>query len=125
MDSHLKAKVKTVTLKLAREEQERLRAAGTMIELEELVCEIGDEVTKQLLQLEMTERSDEAAEATTNACPDCGDCCSQAEPKQRQLTSLRGEIHYHEPSFYCPACRRSFFPDSRRNGTSISCDSHS
>jgi len=42
MDGRLKAKVKALTLELAREEQARLRGAGTMIELEELACEIGD-----------------------------------------------------------------------------------
>ena len=113
MDGRLKAKVKALTRELAREERMRLRAAGTMIELEELACEIGDELTNQLMSLEMSERSNEAAEVTTCECPDCGNCCGQGDPKSRQLTGLRGEVHYHEPAFYCPACRRSFFPGSR------------
>ena len=56
MDGRLKAKVKALTMELAHEEQARLRGAGTMIELEELACEIGDEFTSQLMSLEMADR---------------------------------------------------------------------
>jgi len=116
MDGRLKAKVLALTKELAREEQARLRAAGTMIELEELACEIGDEFTSQLMSLEMADRSNEAAEAATSECPDCGNPCGQGDGKSRRLTSLRGEVNYREPTFYCPACRRSFFPGSRPGG---------
>jgi len=116
MDGRLEAKVKTFVRELAREEQARLRAAGTMVELEELACEIGDEFTRQLMSLEMASRCDEAAEEVTWACPDCGNCCGQGNGKSRRLTGLRGEVKYHEPTFYCPACRRSFFPGSRPGG---------
>ena len=57
MDGRLQAKVKAMTMELAREEQARSRAAGTMVELEELACEIGDEFTNQLMSLEMADRS--------------------------------------------------------------------
>ena len=116
MDGRLKSKILAMSLELAREEQARLRAAGTMVELEELACEIGDEFTSQLMSLEMADRSNEAAEATTCQCPDCGDCCGQGDSKSRNLTGVRGEIRYHEPAFYCPACRRSFFPGSGPSG---------
>ena len=116
MDGRLKAKVTALSMGLAREEQARLRAAGTMIELEELACEIGDEITVQLIGLEMTKRAEEVAEATTRECPDCGHCCGQGDPKSRQLTGLRGEVSYREPTYHCPACRRSFFPGSRQRG---------
>ena len=116
MDGRLKAKVTALSMGLAREEQARLRAVGTMIELEELACEIGDEITVQLIGLEMTKRSDEVAEATTYECPDCGHCCGQGDPKSRRLTGLRGEVSYREPTYHCPACRRSFFPGSRQRG---------
>jgi uncharacterized protein with PIN domain len=112
-----------MSMELAREEQARLRAAGTMVELEELACEIGDEFTSQLMSLEMADRSNQAAEATTRKCPDCGEFCGQGDPKSRKLTGVRGEIHYHEPAFYCPACRRSFFPGSRRIGATSTRDS--
>jgi hypothetical protein len=116
MDGRLKSKVKAMVQELAREEQARLRAAGTMIELEELACEIGDEFTVQLMSLEMADRSNEAAEAETCECPDCGNCCGQGDPNSRTLASVRGEVSYREPVFDCPTCRRSFFPGSRQGG---------
>lgn len=118
MDGRLQAKVRAMTMELAREEQARLRAAGTMVELEELACEIGDEFTSQLMSLEMADRSNQAAEATTCECPDCGHCCGQGDPNSRKLAGLRGEVNYHEPAFDCPVCRRSFFPGSRQRGAS-------
>jgi len=116
MDGRLKAKVKGFAMELAREEQARLRAARTMVELEELACEIGDAFTSQLMSLEMKDRCDEAAEAVTCECPDCGHCCGQGDPNSRRLTGLRGEVNYQEAAFYWPACRRSFFPGSRPGG---------
>jgi len=116
MDGRLKSKVKAMVQELAIEEQARLRAAGTMIELEELACEIGDEFTVQLMSLEMADRSNEVAEAETFECPDCGRCCGQGDSKSRKLTSARGEVSYCEPVFDCPTCRRSFFPGSGQGG---------
>jgi len=123
MDGRLQAKVKALTKELAHEEQARLRAAGTMVELEELACEIGDEFTNQLMSLEMADRSNQAAEAATCECPDCGYCCGQGNPNSRKLAGLRGEVSYYEPAFYCPVCRRSFFPGSCQRGPISSCDS--
>lgn len=117
MDGLLKAKVKALTMELARAEQARLRGAGTMMELEELACEIGDEITSQLMSLELADRCNEAAESATCECPDCGNRCGQGDPKSRQLAGVRGEVRYREPTFYCPACRRSFFPGSGQRGT--------
>ena len=116
MDGRLKAKVRSLSMELALEEQARLRAAGTMVELEELACEIGDEITVQMVSIEMSRRAEEAAEAMTCECPDCGDCCIQGNPKSRRLTGLRGDVSYREPSYHCPACRRSFFPGSCSRG---------
>ena len=39
MDGRLQARISALARELAREEQKRLRAAGTMVELEELACE--------------------------------------------------------------------------------------
>lgn len=116
MECSLQAKVKAMTMQLAREEQARLRAAGAWVELEELACEIGDEFTRQLMSLEMGDRCTEAAEETTSTCPDCGGAGGQREAKPRSVTSLRGEVRYHEPTYYCPACRRSFFPGGGSDG---------
>ncbi len=115
MDSELSRKISGIVAELAEAEQARLQAAGTFVELEELACEIGDEVTRQLMGGELADRGNAAA-SDTALCPDCGECCHQNEAPPRRLTSSRGEVSYHEPTFYCRDCRRSFFPSGRSDG---------
>lgn len=112
MDNELRARIAWVVRQLAEGEQKRLRVAGTLIELEEIACEIGDEVTRQLLKGGLVERSNEVAEASSQACPDCGQSTTHSELHHRQLESTRGEIEYFEPAYHCPSCRRAFFPGS-------------
>ena len=57
MDSELKSRLSGIVRQLAEQEHQRLRAAGTIVELEELACEIGDEVTRQLMSGALAERS--------------------------------------------------------------------
>jgi uncharacterized protein with PIN domain len=113
MDSELKGRLSGIVRQLAEQERQRLRAAGTLVELEELACEIGDEVTRQLLSEELGERSTEVAESQSQLCPDCGQSSSSSEAHHRKLESSRGQIEYFEPAFHCPTCRRAFFPGSR------------
>ena len=53
MDCRLQARIKTVVEELAREHHAELAAAGTMVDLEELTCQIGDEVTRRLTEREL------------------------------------------------------------------------
>ncbi len=115
MDSELKARILGVVNQLAAEEQKRLRAAGTIVELEELACEIGDEVTRQLMSGQLADLGNEADEKATQVCPDCGQATACSNSHHRKLESSRGEIEYFEPAYHCPSCRRSFFPGSRSN----------
>lgn len=119
MDSELRARISGIVLALAEQEQGRLRRAGTFVDLEELACEIGDEVARQVMSHQLTERCDLASEAEECSCPDCGHGCLQSDPEHRRLTSTRGELSYCEPSFHCRHCRRSFFPGSRNNGAAV------
>jgi uncharacterized protein with PIN domain len=113
MDSELSTRISGVVNQLAGQEQQRLRAAGTFVELEELACEIGDEVTRQLMSGQLAERSNEAAESDSQVCPDCGQSSSQCDTQHRKVDSSRGPIEYFEPAYHCPSCRRAFFPGSR------------
>lgn len=113
MDSELSTRISGIVRQLAKQEQKRLRAAGTFVALEELACEIGDAVTRQLLSEELAQRSNEAAEAESQACPDCGQSSCKSEAYHRKLDSSRGEFEYFEPAYHCPTCRRAFFPGSR------------
>jgi hypothetical protein len=117
MDSELTTKISDVVFQLAAAEKQRLEAAGTFVELEELATEIGDEVTRQLMNQQLVDRSNETAESVAGVCcPDCGSPGSPGDPVHRELQSTRGELSYHEPSFHCHSCRRSFFPSGRSDG---------
>lgn len=118
MDSELKTRLSGIVRQLAEQEQQRLRAAGTFVELEELACEIGDckigdEVSRQLMREQLAERGQEVSAGGSQPCPDCGQSSSSSQSHHRKLESSRGEIEYFEPAYHCPTCRRAFFPDSR------------
>jgi uncharacterized protein with PIN domain len=81
-----------------------------------LACEIGDEVTRQLLNGQLTERCQQVAQTPSQPCPDCGQSSSQPELRHRQLDGLRGTVEYDDPAYHCPSCRRDFFPGSRLHG---------
>jgi hypothetical protein len=111
MDCRLNAKIKAVVGDLAREHQQELAEAGTLVDLEELTCQIGDEVARQLCQHELFGRAEQAAKEEIAMCPECGEPCMAGQPEPALLQGLRGELAYNQPSYYCRHCRRAFFPD--------------
>ena len=116
MDCRLQGRIKDLVEGLAREHWQELAAAGTLVDLEELTCQIGDEVARQLCGHELGARASQAAEVEQAACPDCGKLCPRGQPEPVVLQGLRGEVTYNQPSYFCRRCRRSFFPDGRFPG---------
>lgn len=116
MDCRLKGRIKDLVEGLAREHQRELEAAGTLVELEELTRQIGDEVARQLCENALGARASQASELEQAECPDCGEPCPRGQPEPVVLEGLRGEMAYHQPSYFCRRCRRSFFPDGRFAG---------
>lgn len=115
MDDHLRQRVVQLAGGLAREEQQRLAELGTFADIEDLTAEIGDELTRQLLKVELSRRADESAAAATYPCPECGnEVPVETEREPLILQGLRGEIEYSEPVCRCPRCRVSFFSSGRR-----------
>jgi len=110
MECRLETKLKVMIEGLGREHQQELEAAGTFVDLEELTCQIGDMVARELTQREVTRRA-EALDVEEARCPDCGKLCSRGEPEPVVLDGLRGQLVYRQPSYFCRHCRRSFFPD--------------
>ena len=111
MDCCLSDRIEAVVEDLAREHQQELAEAGTLVDLEELTCQIGDEVARRLCQHELLGRVELAMEREIAKCPDCGEPCMIGQPEPTVLQGLRGELAYNQPSYYCRNCRRSFFPD--------------
>lgn len=116
MDCRLEARMKAMVEALAREHQQELAAAGTLVDLEELTCQIGDEVTRMLTEQELVRRGQEQHGQPAD-CPDCGrHCVPISDPEPVLLTGLRGELAYAQPRHFCDRCRRSFFPAGRALG---------
>jgi hypothetical protein len=78
MDCHVTVRVGAMVEDLAREHQQELAAAGTLAEVEDLTCQIGDEFARQLCERELTDRARHAAEAAQCECPEC--LRGQSEP---------------------------------------------
>jgi len=128
MDDRIRQEVSEFVAGLATSQQKKLAAAGTFVDIEELTAEVGDEVARQLANLELSRRSEALCEQPTHACPDCGNECT-VEPDLEPiiLQGMRGEIEYAEPRCHCSRCRRDFFPSGRPIGevTARECDSES
>ena len=117
MEGRMKSRVKAMVEELAREHQRELAAAGTLVDLEELSCQIGDEFARRLCENELSSRGQRAADAEQCECPECGLRCPRGEPEPVVLQGLRGELGFNQPSYFCRHCRRSFFPSGRAFGT--------
>ena len=117
MECRMKSRVRAMVGELAREHQRELAAAGTLVDLEELTCQIGDEFARQLCERELVNRGRQAADAEQCECPECGLPCPRGEPEPVVLQGLRGEVGFNQPSCFCRHCRRSFFPSGRAAGT--------
>lgn len=82
--------------------------AKTFDELEEECVAVGDEMTRTLLQRRLVVPPGAHDGA---CCPDC-QRLGQRQPSDepRIINTTRGEVESLEPDYYCPRCRRSFFP---------------
>lgn len=79
--------------------------------IESQAVELGDaisvELTRQLAQQHPTQEE--------STCPKCGKLGRPKGHRQRELIGRRGPVTIAEPEYYCPACRRAFFPDDQRD----------
>ena len=116
MECRMRTRVREMVENLAREYQRELAAAGTLVALEELTAEIGDEFGRQLCENELLGRAKRAANVEQCECPECGLLCPRGKPEPLLLQGLRGELALSQPSYFCRRCRRSFFPVDRSFG---------
>ena len=115
MDCRLNDKIKAMVENLAREHQQELAEAGTLVDLEELTCQIGDEVAQQLCQHELLGRAELAMKEEIAKCPECGEPCMVGPPEPAVLRGLRGELAYSQPSYHCrdPSARSRCYENER------------
>ena len=75
--------------------------------VEDLAAELGDAMAVALVEKQSKGRTSEV-EAD---CPKCGKPGRYRGARQRELMTRRGPATISEPEFYCPCCRKAFFPD--------------
>ena len=86
----------------------------TFAEREERACELGDALTRRLLEEHLT--ADDAADPGVEAeCPICGkpvpcEAPEEVELEKRQVQTRRGSVEYERAARRCKSCRRVFFP---------------
>ncbi len=75
--------------------------------IETRAVEIGDALHAELVQQVSANRP--AEEEST--CPRCGQLGQYKGNRRRELISRRGPVAIAEPEYFCPCCRKAFFPD--------------
>jgi hypothetical protein len=74
---------------------------------------LGDELARTVTKQTLPAAADCSEEAS---CPACQKLGRWRGLRKRRIETRRGAIHICEPEYYCPRCRRSFFPSDARLG---------
>ena len=78
--------------------------------IETRAVEIGDLVTAELVKQNSADRPVDEHEST---CPKCGQLGQYKGRRSRELIGRRGPATIAEPEYFCPCCRKAFFPDDQ------------
>ena len=86
----------------------------TFEERENRACELGDALTRRLLEEHLT-ADDLADPGQVVACPICGRPVVCQEPEKadlqdRRVQTRRGPVEFERAARQCKSCRRVFFP---------------
>lgn len=79
--------------------------------VENRAVEIGDALTAELLK-QTAERRPLQEEAV---CPGCGKLGQYKGHRERALIGRRGPVAIREVEYFCPCCRKAFFPADPRD----------
>jgi hypothetical protein len=85
-------------------------------ELEDIAGVLGDEMARQLIEINVQEQADDWPEDELGECPTCGGAARKSPDEPRVLTTTRGEVAWKERVRHCPRCRRAFFPSGSSLG---------
>ena len=77
--------------------------------VEDQAIEIGDAVTAALVEKNASCRPVE----DESICPQCGEQGRYQGSRERDLVTRRGRATITEPEYFCPCCRKAFFPDDQ------------
>lgn len=74
--------------------------------VENQAVELGDAISAELTR-QVAQRRAVAEQAP---CPQCGAPGRSKGVRQRELIGRRGPVTIAEPEYFCPCCRKAFFP---------------
>ncbi len=77
--------------------------------IENQAIEISDALHAELVK----QKSVDCPTQDESICPQCGKMGQYKGTRQRELLGRRGPVTIHVPEYYCPCCRKAFFPDDR------------
>jgi Zn finger protein HypA/HybF involved in hydrogenase expression len=98
-----------VAAMLAEEEAEGLDVEHeTIDDIEDAMIRIGDSVAREVGVQKLARHTGEASGSCP--CPHCGQAGVYVKRRARELISSRGNVPLSEAKYYCPKCRRNFFP---------------
>lgn len=105
----IKERIAAFARELAEElgEVDDREALSWLDAIESQAVEIGDAIGIALLERRSAELPTSNEESI---CPRCGKLGHYQGPRQRELIGRRGPVTLSEPKYFCPACRRAFFP---------------
>ncbi len=85
-------------------------------ELEAVAGALGDEMARQLIEINVQEQADDWPEQELGECPVCGGAARKAPDEPRVVTTTRGDVTWKQRVANCPRCRRAFFPSESSVG---------
>lgn len=110
----IKQRIKAFARELSEEfgELDDSEALSWLDAIETRSVEIGDAVAAELVKQNSADRAtpDEAV------CPPCGKLGRYEGRREREPIGRRGPVTLAEPKYYCPCCRKAFFPENQRVG---------
>jgi uncharacterized protein with PIN domain len=83
------------------------KAEITLSDIERLVRAAGQGVMERFTE-ELVE--EEAQKPQSSTCPECGKKMRYKGKKERDLVTESGEVRLERGYYYCPSCRKGFFP---------------
>jgi hypothetical protein len=85
-------------------------------ELEAVAGVLGDEMARQLIEMNVQEQADDWPEEELGECPLCGGPARKAPDQPRVLMTTRGNVAWKQRVAHCPRCRRAFSPSESSVG---------
>lgn len=105
----IEERIEAFARQLAEEfgEVDEEQARSWLDAIENRAVEIGDALTAELLKQRSADRPAEGE----STCPQCGKLGRYQRQRQRKMIGRRGPVMITEPEYYCPCCRKAFFPE--------------